>query len=1137
MGYFDNLYGNSGKTTKTPQVKQQQGYFGNLYTQPTTAPKVTAQPKPKPIQPLVKKQTAQEKVGSFLTGAARTMQAVAKDVRSLDFDRLKKTLQHSKEGLPGTVKIAGGVIAESWAKQQKMVDEFFKKTNLTNALPQQFKAVGALNQALEPAKQQVYKKAEQKGAALRETGQKEVQKAYGKQQKMGAPKNKTQAIAEALTFNLPQMAVSTGLTIGTAFVTRNPSAATVVGLSTSYGLGASEVYTEARNNGLTDKQALPFSMAGGAIIGAIDFAPLGRLVRKTTALEPVKQQIVKQIAKNVVSTGKQAGFEGITEGMQEIVGNAVRSVYSGNKDVFENVGMATVVGALFGGMADVSVSGAVWGAGKLSPKEGIEKTNQQIENAFNTSPDNRTPEQQLLVQSVLGRQLSPDEAVSIVVENDLTKTPEGKQIMKAVIEARQEGKEIKIVMNEDRDITSIQVVDEEPLQTPEEKLQTYLREPASDIQQKNQEYLINNLEKAKKDYEARLQKEYGTADIVSADDAKYILPGFEAKLSSEYHTASSSFSKYMYDELLVKNRGMRDNSVLFLSGGTGAGKTTAIRDAEVDIKDASIVYDTNLTGKESASSKIDKALENGYKVAIVYVQRDPVAAFEHGVIPRVRSQGRIVNINEHIKRHLDAFKTLEFLKQKYGDKIDVAYIDNTKGRGEARIVPFDKLPKYQYTEQELRKILLKKVDEAVKQYETDKTKGLTTEEAAAIIGAEVRQSDDKESQQEPQKEPRTQQVEEKETRTKPEESPKDDIREERYFDKEGKEITGKKVSVFNTKEAKTIQEVVSDQISAASTGAESEAELIDSVTKIIDNAISKANGERYALSGIRTAINKELFGAAGVSLTGDYRANYAELKAVMREGVGIDEYLAMLESKRIDVDDLLIAAEPKQAVKPEVKISKAIAGEKKKAPLVKRETTPSKEEPVGTGKFKNSRLFERVKETLGEEYEAENRKYQVLDLEKQATAVVEMIENEPERAVRIAKGREEPPLGMTQNAMAIGLAELAISQKDYKTAAEMYTKASLRSTRLGQEIVSLRGEMGNDTPFHAIREVMRVRVDRVAKQYDRALKALSLPEKTPKMKQIDKYIEGQVAEVKKDITRRMKQIQSAQSIIDALKCK
>lgn len=200
-------------------------------------------------------------------------------------------------------------------------------------------------------------------------------------------------------------------------------------------------------------------------------------------------------------------------------------------------------------------------------------------------------------------------------------------------------------------------------------------------------------------------------------------------------------------------------------------------------------------------------------------------------------------------------------------------------------------------------------------------------------------------------------------------------------------------------------------------------------------------------------------------------------------------------------------------------------------------TNPSKEEPIGTGATKNSRLFERVKETLGVEYENQNRKYNTLDLEQQANKVAKLIEDQPEQAVRIARAQEEPPQGITQNAVAVGLAEVARAKGDYKTAAEIWTDTSLRSTRLGQEIVSLRGNMGQENPLNAVKKVVNYRIDKITKQYKNIIKSLNLPEGTGSVKQVDAVIKAQTARAKQYITARQRKISSAQDIINALTCK
>jgi predicted ABC-type ATPase len=204
---------------------------------------------------------------------------------------------------------------------------------------------------------------------------------------------------------------------------------------------------------------------------------------------------------------------------------------------------------------------------------------------------------------------------------------------------------------------------------------------------------------------------------------------------------------------------------------------------------------------------------------------------------------------------------------------------------------------------------------------------------------------------------------------------------------------------------------------------------------------------------------------------------------------------------------------------------------------VERPAIPSKETPVGTGRSKNSRLFERIKDTLGAEYEGKEIKYNELSLEKQAQKVVDLVSNDPETAVRVARGYEDAPPGMTQNAVAVALAETARGQEDFSTAADLWTKTSLRSTRLGQEIVSLRGDFSVNEPLNAVKKLLNSRMSQVARRYNDIIKGLAIPEGEPMIKKVDALVKQEAKKVKKLLTKAQVNIQSAQEIINALRCK
>lgn len=213
------------------------------------------------------------------------------------------------------------------------------------------------------------------------------------------------------------------------------------------------------------------------------------------------------------------------------------------------------------------------------------------------------------------------------------------------------------------------------------------------------------------EYAALPQTDNGT--ILNTDDAREMSPEYRADRtrSAEVHEPSSALVKQMYAEKLSKPTPPgKDNTVVFTAGGTGAGKTTGLqmaRAASDDIKNAEMVYDTNMNTFESADKKIKQALKAGRKVSILYTYRDPVEAMRNGALKRASRMeqelgtGRTVPIDEHFRTHAGSREVMQRLQDKYGDdpRFSMMVIDNSRGVGKAQLVSgLDKLPKLDHTE-------------------------------------------------------------------------------------------------------------------------------------------------------------------------------------------------------------------------------------------------------------------------------------------------------------------------------------------------------------------------------------------------------------------------------------------------------
>lgn len=413
----------------------------------TTAPIKTVTKTVTPAKVVAKPQTFIQKATESLSGVWNALKAGTKQ-------------------LPEQTRQSVSILGASIAKQQQLTDKFFKTTPgrlVQSTFPLQSQMVRG---ASIPILEEIPMVAKAKQKALQTLGDisiKEVESAgkirLGKQQeyeKTKKPTGKWQGLAEAVAYNLPQLALTTALTVGTGVVTKRPDLAAAVGLSGSYGMGASEVYQEARNNGVSEKKALPLAMLGGTIIGALDFVPLERLLRKTGAAKVVEKSIIKNITQGIISASEQGLFEGTTEGVQQVVSNAIAKTYNEKKSLLEGVQESVLVGLILGGGSDITINTAL---GMRGNGEEIEK---KIEQAVSKPKEKRTEEEQAIVDELLTNTLDPDEALATVIENNLDKTDVGKEIVKASVQAKETNQDIRIVQNEERNDIEVSLVSKTP---------------------------------------------------------------------------------------------------------------------------------------------------------------------------------------------------------------------------------------------------------------------------------------------------------------------------------------------------------------------------------------------------------------------------------------------------------------------------------------------------------------------------------------------------------------------------------------------------------------------------------------------------------------------------------------------------
>lgn len=185
-------------------------------------------------------------------------------------------------------------------------------------------------------------------------------------------------------------------------------------------------------------------------------------------------------------------------------------------------------------------------------------------------------------------------------------------------------------------------------------------------------------------------KETDGGRIISVDDAREIFddyssgPEGRSANSVSVHEPASFVAKAVWSRRLAEDVAPdRDPVVVFTAGGTGAGKTSAVRRdpaAQELMDNADLIYDGNLQNVDSASARINEALESGRAVEVLYIHRDPVDAFRNGVLPRAAKEnyGRTVPIEGHLSTHLNAAKTIFQLQERFRDNpyVNIQILNN-----------------------------------------------------------------------------------------------------------------------------------------------------------------------------------------------------------------------------------------------------------------------------------------------------------------------------------------------------------------------------------------------------------------------------------------------------------------------------
>jgi len=217
--------------------------------------------------------------------------------------------------------------------------------------------------------------------------------------------------------------------------------------------------------------------------------------------------------------------------------------------------------------------------------------------------------------------------------------------------------------------------------------------------------------------------------------------------------------------------------------------------------------------------------------------------------------------------------------------------------------------------------------------------------------------------------------------------------------------------------------------------------------------------------------------------------------------------------------------------------------EKKKLGAKKMPKVEAPAETVGGGKVKKSRFMERLNEQLlGTNPEAfgfneADGSYNVANLERESEKAINFIEADPTRALNIALGNESAPAGYLENTIEVAVALRLKQLGNLDLYKQVLIRNSLKNTRRGQEIASLRGQFNDNSAENYIKRALDARLNRLGDKFAGGLgeRATMLGIKKSNKKEVFERIQKEKVELKK-VIKDAKKIKSAQDIIDSLRC-